>query len=98
MQTRSCSKKKTLVLDLDETLVHSTLGGLETNLDFRFGVVWNGRVHQVNVSPSVVPTFHFQWSMFSAILPQALCVSTNPRWGIACSIEIVEQYVSVCSG
>ena len=39
-QTRAC-KRKTLVLDLDETLVHSTLDGLDLP-DFSFPVFFNG--------------------------------------------------------
>ncbi|CAK0761692.1 hypothetical protein CVIRNUC_002885 [Coccomyxa viridis] len=46
-QTRQC-KRKTLVLDLDETLVHSTLDGCEQP-DFSFPVAFNGREHQVHV-------------------------------------------------
>ncbi|CAL5219587.1 g1449 [Coccomyxa viridis] len=46
-QTRQC-KRKTLVLDLDETLVHSTLDGCEEP-DFSFPVAFNGREHQVHV-------------------------------------------------
>ena len=40
LQTRAC-KRKTLVLDLDETLVHSTLDGQE-GPDFSFPVFFNG--------------------------------------------------------
>lgn len=36
------------VLDLDETLVHSTLDGCEEP-DFSFPVAFNGREHQVHV-------------------------------------------------
>ncbi|KAK9826488.1 hypothetical protein WJX81_005012 [Elliptochloris bilobata] len=46
-QTRRC-KRKTLVLDLDETLVHSTLDTCESP-DFAFSVAFNGRQHTVNV-------------------------------------------------
>lgn len=42
------SKLKTLVLDLDETLVHSTLDGFDEP-DFGFKVSFNGREHHVNV-------------------------------------------------
>ena len=41
MQTRAC-KRKTLVLDLDETLVHSTLDGFDLP-DFSFPVFFNNR-------------------------------------------------------
>ncbi|BDA42174.1 probable CTD small phosphatase-like protein 2 at C-terminar half [Coccomyxa sp. Obi] len=46
-QTRQC-KRKTLVLDLDETLVHSTLDGCDEP-DFSFPVSFNGREHRVHV-------------------------------------------------
>ncbi|EIE20663.1 hypothetical protein COCSUDRAFT_30404 [Coccomyxa subellipsoidea C-169] len=46
-QTRQC-KRKTLVLDLDETLVHSTLDGCDEP-DFSFPVAFNGREHRVHV-------------------------------------------------
>jgi hypothetical protein len=48
-QTRAC-KQKTLVLDLDETLVHSTLEpcGAE-GADFSFQVTFNGCDHMVHV-------------------------------------------------
>lgn len=43
------SKKKTLVLDLDETLVHSSLDTCEARPDFTFPVAFGGRVHKVGV-------------------------------------------------
>lgn len=46
-QTRRFSKK-TLVLDLDETLVHSTLDGNDA-ADFKFTVKFNSREHSVAV-------------------------------------------------
>jgi hypothetical protein len=49
-RTRAC-KQKTLVLDLDETLVHSTLDsapGAES-ADFHFPVLFNGAEHMVHV-------------------------------------------------
>ncbi|KAL3152535.1 hypothetical protein ABBQ32_001564 [Trebouxia sp. C0010 RCD-2024] len=46
-QTRRFSRK-TLVLDLDETLVHSTLDSNEA-ADFNFTVAFNGREHSVAV-------------------------------------------------
>lgn len=46
-QTRRFSKK-TLVLDLDETLVHSTLDGSDA-ADFKFTVKFNSREHSVAV-------------------------------------------------
>lgn len=48
-QTRAC-KQKTLVLDLDETLVHSTLdAGYGAGADFSFPVQFNGAEHMVHV-------------------------------------------------
>eukprot|EP00879_Flechtneria_rotunda_P006806 GHRR01007150.1.p1 GENE.GHRR01007150.1~~GHRR01007150.1.p1 ORF type:complete len:353 (+),score=123.98 GHRR01007150.1:414-1472(+) len=48
-QTRMC-KQKTLVLDLDETLVHSTLdAACGIGADFSFPVVFNGAEHMVHV-------------------------------------------------
>lgn len=48
-QTRTC-KQKTLVLDLDETLVHSTLdAGVGVGADFSFPVTFNGTEHTVHV-------------------------------------------------
>lgn len=48
-QTRAC-KQKTLVLDLDETLVHSTLdAGYGAGADFSFPVLFNGSEHLVHV-------------------------------------------------
>ncbi|KAK9812454.1 hypothetical protein WJX73_000916 [Symbiochloris irregularis] len=48
-QTRQC-KRKTLVLDLDETLVHSSLQEeTDTGADFSFPVAFNGREHMVQV-------------------------------------------------
>ena len=47
-QTRAC-KRKTLVLDLDETLVHSTLDGLDLP-DFSFPVFFNGCAPRKSVS------------------------------------------------
>lgn len=48
-QTRAC-KQKTLVLDLDETLVHSTLdAGFGAGADFSFPVLFNGCEHMVHV-------------------------------------------------
>ena len=48
-QTRAC-KQKTLVLDLDETLVHSTLdAGYGAGADFSFPVLFNGCEHMVHV-------------------------------------------------
>lgn len=47
-QTRQCFNKKTLVLDLDETLVHSSLEGVP-NADFDFPVNFNNRDHIVHV-------------------------------------------------
>lgn len=46
-QTRNC-KRKTLVLDLDETLVHSTLDQSNSH-DFAFEVSLNNTTHSVNV-------------------------------------------------
>ncbi|KAK9803388.1 hypothetical protein WJX72_003872 [[Myrmecia] bisecta] len=46
-QTRRFARK-TLVLDLDETLVHSTLDSFD-KVDFTFPVSFNGRQHTVNV-------------------------------------------------
>jgi CTD small phosphatase-like protein 2 len=46
-KTRGC-KQKTLVLDLDETLVHSTLDVTQSaGADFQFPVFFNGAEHQV---------------------------------------------------
>ena len=42
-------KRNTLVLDLDETLVHSNLENTGEKCDFSFPVVFNNEVHQVNV-------------------------------------------------
>lgn len=48
-QTRLC-KQKTLVLDLDETLVHSTLdAACGVGADFTFPVMFNGAEHMVHV-------------------------------------------------
>ncbi|GBF96922.1 CTD small phosphatase [Raphidocelis subcapitata] len=49
-RTRAC-KQKTLVLDLDETLVHSTLDGApgSESADFHFPVLFNGAEHMVHV-------------------------------------------------
>lgn len=48
-QTRTC-KQKTLVLDLDETLVHSTLdAACGVGADFTFPVMFNGAEHMVHV-------------------------------------------------
>lgn len=47
-QTRACKQRKTLVLDLDETLVHSSLDGFDLP-DFSFPVFFNGREHMVAV-------------------------------------------------
>ncbi|CAG9467370.1 unnamed protein product [Pedinophyceae sp. YPF-701] len=48
-RTRRC-KRKTLVLDLDETLVHSCLDGSPAGTcDFEFPVAVGGRVHAVRV-------------------------------------------------
>jgi hypothetical protein len=48
-QTRQC-KQKTLVLDLDETLVHSTLdAACGVGADFSFPVTFNGAEHMVHV-------------------------------------------------
>ncbi|KAF6263013.1 HAD-like domain-containing protein [Scenedesmus sp. NREL 46B-D3] len=48
-QTRQC-KQKTLVLDLDETLVHSTLdAACGIGADFSFPVTFNGAEHMVHV-------------------------------------------------
>ncbi|KAI8465264.1 MAG: hypothetical protein J3K34DRAFT_525490 [Monoraphidium minutum] len=49
-RTRAC-KAKTLVLDLDETLVHSTLDGApgSEGAHFHFPVHFNGAEHQVHV-------------------------------------------------
>ena len=46
-QTRRC-RQKTLVLDLDETLVHSTLDDCD-DPDFTFPVAFNGLNHTVHV-------------------------------------------------
>jgi len=46
-QTRRCPRK-TLVLDLDETLVHSTLDACDAP-DFAFSVAFAGRSHTVHV-------------------------------------------------
>ena len=46
-QTRRC-RQKTLVLDLDETLVHSTLDDCD-DPDFTFPVAFNGFNHTVHV-------------------------------------------------
>mmetsp|Transcript_3598 Transcript_3598/g.10058 ORF Transcript_3598/g.10058 Transcript_3598/m.10058 type:complete len:448 (-) Transcript_3598:125-1468(-) len=46
-KTRQC-KKKTLVLDLDETLVHSTLEGASSS-DFSFKVHFNNQEHVIHV-------------------------------------------------
>lgn len=46
-QTRSC-RKKTIVLDLDETLVHSSLE-LVAKYDFCFPVIFNNHEHTVHV-------------------------------------------------
>lgn len=43
------SKRKTLVLDLDETLVHSSLDTNHTRPEFTFLVAFGGRTHQVGV-------------------------------------------------
>ena len=48
-QTRACKRKKTLVLDLDETLVHSSLEGFSCGPDFSFMVFFNGQDHEVSV-------------------------------------------------
>ena len=47
-QTRTC-KRKTLVLDLDETLVHSSLEDVGPPPDFSFTVTFNQRDHNVQV-------------------------------------------------
>jgi hypothetical protein len=63
-QTRAC-KQKTLVLDLDETLVHSTLdAGYGAGADFSFPVLFNGCEHMVHVRTRP----HMQVSML-ALLP-----------------------------
>ncbi|GLC42070.1 hypothetical protein PLESTM_001282700 [Pleodorina starrii] len=48
LQTRAMAQRKTLVLDLDETLVHSSLEAVDRS-DFSFPVVFNGTEHQVYV-------------------------------------------------
>jgi CTD small phosphatase-like protein 2 len=47
-QTRSSAMRKTLVLDLDETLVHSTLDECDSP-DFTFQVTFGGKDHAVHV-------------------------------------------------
>ncbi|GLI62327.1 hypothetical protein VaNZ11_004934 [Volvox africanus] len=47
-QTRTMARRKTLVLDLDETLVHSSLEAVDRS-DFSFPVVFNGTEHHVYV-------------------------------------------------
>lgn len=47
-QTRTCGSRKTLVLDLDETLVHSSLEVVARS-DFSFPVTFNGTDHMVFV-------------------------------------------------
>lgn len=47
-QTRTCGCRKTLVLDLDETLVHSSLEVVARS-DFSFPVTFNGTDHMVFV-------------------------------------------------
>jgi hypothetical protein len=49
-QTRACKQQKTLVLDLDETLVHSTLEAAgAAHADFSFPVTFGGNEHMVHV-------------------------------------------------
>ncbi|KAG2437330.1 hypothetical protein HXX76_005987 [Chlamydomonas incerta] len=47
-QTRAMARRKTLVLDLDETLVHSSLEAVDRS-DFNFPVTFNGMDHTVYV-------------------------------------------------
>jgi hypothetical protein len=72
-QTRAC-KQKTLVLDLDETLVHSTLdAGYGAGADFSFPVLFNGCEHMVHVRTRP----HMQVSMLGLL-----------RWpGAQCCVE-----------
>ena len=60
---------KTLVLDLDETLVHSTLDSFDEP-DFGFTVSFNGREHHVNVRqrPDVFPFLERCAQLFEVVV------------------------------
>ena len=70
-RTRACAPA-TLVLDLDETLVHSTLGPcpLPGGADFSFDVSLGGRSHPVHVRtrPHLLPFLERVASLFEVVV------------------------------
>jgi NLI interacting factor-like phosphatase len=68
IQTRR-SKRKTLVLDLDETLVHSTLDCSDAP-DFTFPVHFNNRQHVINVRqrPHLAPFLERVAGLFEVVV------------------------------
>lgn len=67
-QTRR-SRQKTLVLDLDETLVHSSLEAAEAP-DFTFPVTFNGAEHTVHVRqrPGLLPFLERATQLFEVVV------------------------------
>lgn len=68
LQTRA-SKRKTLVLDLDETLVHSSLD-VAVDPHFTFPVVFGGREHHVSVRrrPHLAPFLERVAELFEVVV------------------------------
>ena len=69
-RTRACAARATLVLDLDETLVHSTLGAPPPTSDFAFDVALAGRTHAVHVAtrPGLQPFLERCAQLFEVVV------------------------------
>jgi hypothetical protein len=88
-RTRAC-KQKTLVLDLDETLVHSTLdAGYGAGADFSFPVLFNGCEHMVHVRTRP----HMQVSMLALLRGMLALLQRCVR---ACAPDCLVHLVNCC--